>query len=105
MTRNTILLAAGLLLALAGLSFLFQLDGLALLLLITSAAVALKLFDDVKDDDSGWRPLLLRYREFALLLSYVFTQLHNDTVTLLHVSSVLLLRISLFHIFCNSIVL
>lgn len=57
MTRNTILLAAGLLLALAGLSFLFQLDGLALLLLITSAAVALKLFDANKDDDSGWRPL------------------------------------------------
>lgn len=57
MTRNTILLAVGLLLALAGLSFLFQLDGLALLLLITSAAVALKLFDDGEDDDSGWRPL------------------------------------------------
>ena len=57
MTRNTILLAAGLLLALAGLSFLFQLDGLALLLLITSAAVALKLFDDGEDDDAGWRPL------------------------------------------------
>lgn len=57
MTRNTILLAAGLLLALAGLSFLFQLNGLALLLLITSAAVALKLFDDGEDDDSGWRPL------------------------------------------------
>jgi len=57
MTRNTILLAAGLLLALAGLSFLFQLDGLDLLLLITSAAVALKLFDDGEDDDSGWRPL------------------------------------------------
>ena len=57
MTRNTILLAAGLLLALAGLSFLFQLDGLDLLLLITSAAVALKLFDDGEDDDSGWRPV------------------------------------------------
>lgn len=57
MTRNTILLAGGLLLALAGLSFLFQLDGLALLLLISSAAVALKLFDDGEDDDSGWRPL------------------------------------------------
>lgn len=57
MTRSTILLAAGLHLALAGLSFLFQLDGLALLLLITSAAVALKLFDDGEDDDSGWRPL------------------------------------------------
>ena len=57
MTRNAILLAAGLLLALAGLSFLFQLDGLALLLLITSAAVALKLLDDGEDDDSGWRPL------------------------------------------------
>lgn len=57
MTRNTILLVAGLLLALAGLSFLFQLDGLALLLLITSAAVALKLFDDGEDDDSGWMPL------------------------------------------------
>lgn len=57
MTRNTILLAAGLLLALAGLSFLFQLDGLALLLLISSVAVALKLIDDGEDDDSGWRPL------------------------------------------------
>lgn len=57
MTRSTILLAVGLLLALAGLSFLFQLDGLALLLLITSAAVALKLFDDGEDDDSGWTPL------------------------------------------------
>lgn len=57
MTRNTILLAAGLLLALADLSFLFQLDGLALLLIITSTAVALKLFDDGEDDDSGWRPL------------------------------------------------
>lgn len=57
MTRNTILLAAGLLLALACLSFLFQLNGLALLLLIASAAVALKLFDDGEDDDSGWRPL------------------------------------------------
>ena len=37
MTRNIILLAAGPLLALAGMSYLFQLDGLALLLLITSA--------------------------------------------------------------------
>lgn len=57
MTRNIILLAAGLLLALAGLSYLLQLDGLALLLLITSAAIALKLFDDGEEDDSGWRPL------------------------------------------------
>ena len=57
MTRNIILLAAGLLLALAGLSYLLQLDGLALLLLITSAAIALKLFDDGEEDDYGWRPL------------------------------------------------
>lgn len=57
MTRNIILLAAGLLLALAGLSYLLQLDGLALLLLITSAAIAFKLFDDGEEDDSGWRPL------------------------------------------------
>ena len=57
MTRNIILLAVGLLLALAGLSYLLQLDGLALLLLITSAAIALKLFDDGEEDDSGWRPL------------------------------------------------
>ena len=57
MTRNIILLAAGLLLALAGLSYLLQLDGLALLLLITSAAIALELFDDGEEDDSGWRPL------------------------------------------------
>ena len=57
MTRNIILLAAGLLLALAGLSYLLQLDGLALLLLINSAAIALKLFDDGEEDDSGWRPL------------------------------------------------
>ncbi len=57
MTRNIILLAAGLLLALAGLSYLFQLDGLALLLLIAFAAIALKLFDDGEEDDSGWRPL------------------------------------------------
>lgn len=57
MTRNIILLAAGLLLALAGLSYLLQLDGLALLLLITSAAIALKLFDAGEEDDSGWRPL------------------------------------------------
>lgn len=56
-TRNIILLAAGLLLALAGLSYLLQLDGLALLLLITSTAIALKLFDDGEEDDSGWRPL------------------------------------------------
>lgn len=57
MTRNIILLAAVLLLALAGMSYLLQLDGLALLLLITSAAIALKLFDDGEEDDSGWRPL------------------------------------------------
>ena len=57
MTRNIILLATGLLLALAGMSYLFQLDGLALLLLITSAVIALKLFDDGEEDDSGWRPL------------------------------------------------
>ena len=57
MTRIIILLASGLLLALAGLSYLLQLDGLALLLLITSAAIVLKLFDDGEEDDSGWRPL------------------------------------------------
>lgn len=57
MTRIIILLASGLLLALAGLSYLLQLDGLALLLLITSAAIALKLFDDGEEDDSEWRPL------------------------------------------------
>ena len=57
MTRNTILLAVGLLLALAGLSYLLQLDGLALLLLITSAAIVLQLFDNGDEDDSGWRPL------------------------------------------------
>lgn len=57
MTRIIIVLASGLVLALAGLSYLLRLDGLALLLLITSAAVSLKLFDDGEDDDSGWRPL------------------------------------------------
>ena len=57
MTRIIIPLASGLLLALAGLSYLLQLDGLALLLLITSAAIALKLFDDGEEDDSEWRPL------------------------------------------------
>lgn len=57
MTRIIILLASGLLLALAGLSYLLQLDGLALLLLIASAAIVLKLFDDGEEDDSGWRPL------------------------------------------------
>ena len=56
MTR-IILLASGLLLALAGLSYLLQLDGLALLLLITSAAIVLQLFDNGDEDDSGWRPL------------------------------------------------
>lgn len=57
MTRIIILLASGILLALAGMSYLFKLDGLALLLLISSAAIALKLFDDGEEDDSGWRPL------------------------------------------------
>lgn len=57
MTRIIILLASGLLLALAGMSYLFKLDGLALLLLISSVAIALKLFDDGEEDDSGWRPL------------------------------------------------
>lgn len=57
MTRIIILLASGLLLALAGLSHLLQLDGLALLLLITSAAIVLQLFDNGDEDDSGWRPL------------------------------------------------
>ena len=57
MTRIIIPLASGLLLALAGLSYLLQLDGLALLLLITSAAIVLQLFDNGDEDDSGWRPL------------------------------------------------
>ena len=57
MTRIIILLASGLLLALAGLSYLLQLDWLALLLLITSAAIVLQLFDNGDEDDSGWRPL------------------------------------------------
>ena len=57
MTRIIILLASGLFLALAGLSYLLQLDGLALLLLITSAAIVLQLFDNGDEDDSGWRPL------------------------------------------------
>lgn len=57
MTRIIILLASGLLLALTGMSYLFKLDGLALLLLISSVAIALKLFDDGEEDDSGWRPL------------------------------------------------
>lgn len=57
MTRIIILLASGLLLALAGLSYLLQLDGLGLLLLITSAAIVLQLFDNGDEDDSGWRPL------------------------------------------------
>ena len=57
MTRIIILLASGLLLALAGLSYLLQLDALALLLLITSAAIVLQLFDNGDEDDSGWRPL------------------------------------------------
>ena len=57
MTRIIILLASGLLLALAGLSYLLQLDGLALLLLISFAAIVLRLFDNGDEDDSGWRPL------------------------------------------------
>lgn len=57
MTRIIILLASGLLLALAGLSYLLKLDGLALLLLITSAVIVLQLFDNGDEDDSGWRPL------------------------------------------------
>lgn len=57
MTRIIILLASGLLLALAGLSYLLKLDGLALLLLITFAAIVLQLFDNGDEDDSGWRPL------------------------------------------------
>lgn len=57
MTRIIILLASGLLLALAGLSYLLKLDGLALLLLISSAVIVLQLFDNGDEDDSGWRPL------------------------------------------------
>lgn len=57
MTRIIIVLASGLLLALAGLSYLLQLDGLALLLLISFAAIVVNLFDDGEEDDSGWRPL------------------------------------------------
>jgi len=57
MIRNMILIAIGLLLAIAGLSFLFRLDGLAFLLLLTAAAIALRLFGGDDEDDSGWRPL------------------------------------------------
>ena len=57
MPRIIILLASGLLLAFAGLSYLLRLDGLALLLLISSAAIVLQLFDNGDEDDSGWRPL------------------------------------------------
>lgn len=57
MIRNISLLAIGLLLVIAGLSFLFRLDGLAFLLLLTSAAIALRLFGGDDEDDSGWRPL------------------------------------------------
>lgn len=57
MIRNMILIAIGLLLTIAGLSFLFRLDGLAFLLLLTAAAIALRLFGGDDEDDSGWRPL------------------------------------------------
>lgn len=57
MTRNMTLLAIGLLLAIAGISFLFRLDGLAFLLVLASAAIALEYFGGDDEDDSGWRPL------------------------------------------------
>lgn len=57
MIRNMVLIAIGLLLAIAGLSFLFRLDGLAFLLLLTAVAIALRLFGGDDEDDSGWRPL------------------------------------------------
>ena len=57
MIRNMILIAIGLLLAIAGLSFLFRLDGLAFLLVLTSVAIALDYFGGDDEDDSGWRPL------------------------------------------------
>lgn len=57
MIRNMILIAIGLLLVIAGLSFLFRLDGLAFLLVLTSVAIALEYFGGDDEDDSGWRPL------------------------------------------------
>lgn len=57
MTRNMTLLAIVLLLAIAGLSFHFRLDGLAFLLVLTSVAIALRYFGGDDEDDSGWRPL------------------------------------------------
>ena len=57
MTRNMTLLAIVLLLAIAGLSFHFRLDGLAFLLVLTSVAIALRCFGGDEEDDSGWRPL------------------------------------------------
>lgn len=57
MTRNMTLLAIVLLLAIAGLSFLFRLDGLAFLLVLTSVAIALEYFGGDDEDNSGWRPL------------------------------------------------
>lgn len=57
MTRNMTLLAIVLLLAIAGLSFHFRLDGLAFLLVLTSVATALRYFGGDEEDDSGWRPL------------------------------------------------
>ena len=57
MTRNMTLLAIVLLLAIAGLSFHFQLDGLAFLLVLTSVAIALRYFGGDDEDVSGWRPL------------------------------------------------
>ena len=57
MTRNMTLLAIVLLLAIAGLSFHFRLDGLAFLLVLTSVAIALRYFGGDDEDDSEWRPL------------------------------------------------
>lgn len=57
MTRNMTLLAIVLLLAIAGLSFHFRLDGLTFLLVLTSVAIALRYFGGDDEDDSGWRPL------------------------------------------------
>lgn len=53
MIRNMILIAIGLLLVIAGLSFLFRLDGLAFLLVLTSVAIALEYFGGDDEDDSG----------------------------------------------------
>lgn len=57
MTRNMTLLVVVLLFVIAGLSFLFRLDGLAFLLVLTSVAIALEYFGGDDEDDSGWRPL------------------------------------------------